>query len=98
LEYCFRNCAILFTFDQDLDCALGKGDFAGEAHQVLVHDAATYPGGLKQVLEVMRVNQVVRGENRFHFVLLRLSGRCLARPELLEFCRANEVVFGNAAD
>jgi len=66
LEYRLRDRVILLAFDQNVHGALGEGDFAGKAHEVLVTDAATYPGGLKQIFEVMRVNQVVRRENRLH--------------------------------
>lgn len=57
---------ILFALDQDLHGTFGKGNFAGESHEVFVPEAAPYSGRLKQVLQVVCLDQIVRRKDRLH--------------------------------
>jgi len=44
---------ILYTFDHEPQGAIGKGNLARKAHEVLVPDAAAYARRLKQILKVV---------------------------------------------
>ena len=59
LKYRFRDWTIFLALEQDLHGAFWKGDLAGKAHQIFVPDTATHPRGLEEILEVMRIDQIV---------------------------------------
>lgn len=57
-QYRLRRNLVAFAFDNQPERAFGKGHFTRQADQIFVADVAAYAFRLKQVFQVMHLDQI----------------------------------------